>query len=87
MTEPKQNIYERHAQTIIVSIILATILFVSGFIFTTKTELEAMKQQMLFVSQQVVELRTDIKSLRDSYVSREEFRDHETRIRELEKRR
>lgn len=86
MTSTKSNVWERHAQTIIVSVILAAILFASGFIFTTKSELESMKQHMNFMSQQLMELRTDIKLLRDSYVSREEFRDHETRLRDLERR-
>lgn len=88
MTEERRgsaNI-ERHIQTIMVSLATGGIMFSAGFFFKDVGEKAATRAQLEALVVQVNELRTDVKELRSSFVRRDEFMDHESRIRQLEQR-
>lgn len=77
-------IWERHFQTIVLGLAATAICFAATFIYTTKGEMAAMHEQMQNLTQLVMELRSDIKAMQTNYITKDEFKDHETRIRALE---
>lgn len=87
MPTPRKSGLESHVQTIAQSLAAAAILFTAGFVYTTRAQVEVMQKQIEVMSQQISELRSDIKSMQSNYVTRDDFRDHEDRLRRLEAKR
>ena len=77
---------ERHIQTILISIVTGSIVFAATYFFNDKAEKAVTSQQLSTLTQQVIELRADIKAMQGNYVTKDDFHDHESRIRTLESR-
>jgi hypothetical protein len=78
---------QKHATTAIASFFTGAIVFLAQYFFQDRVDKASgavLQEQMTQLTSQVIELRADIKALRDNYVSKEDFRDHEQRIRALE---
>lgn len=83
-TEPK-SLLERHIQTILISIITAAILFSATFIFNTNKDGALIAQQVTQMTVQLNALSLKMDSMQTNYVTRAEFKDHEDRLRVIEK--
>ena len=75
---------ERHVITILVSLMTAGITYIVSEQINNSRASEGTKMQIVFLIQQVSELRADLKKLEGSYVRIEQYIDHETRLRALE---
>lgn len=75
---------ERHIQTIMVSLLTGAAMFSASYFFTDKADKAMTRVQLENLVNQVNELRTDIRDMRQSFVRRDEFTDHEARLRKLE---
>lgn len=75
---------ERHVQTILVAMITGALMFLAGYVWTDNTNKTATKFQLEALTTQVSELRTEVRDIRQNFVRRDEFADHELRIRKLE---
>lgn len=86
MTERRAfDAMERHIQTILISIVTGSIVFAANYFYTDNQAKAVQRTQLEVLTTQVIELRADIRAMQNSYVKREEFADHETRLRQLEK--
>lgn len=82
--EKSAGIFERHVQTVLVSLITMGIGYMVAEQVNAGKTVAHTTVQIGYLTQQVVELRTDIKAMQIGYVRSEQFVDHETRLRALE---
>ncbi len=75
---------ERHFTTFLVTIITGAILFSANYLFTDNRDKALSSSKLETLTNQVIELRADIKAMQSNYIRREEFQRQEERIRELE---
>ncbi len=75
---------ERHFQSLALALITAAALFMASFVVGAREEAAAQKEWRVSMSQQMGALQTQLAALQASYVTREEWRDHEVRIRAVE---
>lgn len=75
---------ERHIQTIALFVITSVLAFTANTLWQQRTDNAVVSEQLKTLSQQIVELRADVKAMQGNYVTREDYRDHEGRIRALE---
>ena len=78
---------ERHIQTILISVIVGAIMFAANYIYNDHKEKGVVVGQLEALTNQVAEMRGDLRSLQFNYVKREELKELEIRVRELERRR
>lgn len=71
-------------QTVLISLVTGGIMFSAGYFFTDKADKAATRVQLENLVIQVNELRADIRAMQQSFVRRDEFVDHEARIRKVE---
>ena len=77
---------ERHAQTILVALITAGIVFVATRTIQGGEDATELKTQVSYLSLQITELRADVKSMQAGYVRADQFVDLSTRVRAIEER-
>jgi|GEM_PF-6196964 len=75
---------ERHIQTILISVVTGSIIFAATYFFNDKSDKAVLVQQIATLTNHVMELRADIKAMQSNYVTKDEFKDHEQRLRLLE---
>lgn len=76
---------ERHIQTIMIALITGSIVFAGSYFFNDKGEKAVLVTQLTQLSAQLQELRGDIRNIQNQLVPKEQYNDHESRIRLLEK--
>jgi predicted mannosyl-3-phosphoglycerate phosphatase (HAD superfamily) len=77
---------ERHFQTILISIITGAIIFAANYFYNDNRGKAVQQTQLEVLTAQVIEMRADLRALQTNYVKREELKDIDARIRELERR-
>lgn len=76
---------ERHIQTILISVCTGALFFAANYIYTGNEAKAVQKTQLEALTTQVIEMRADLKALQNNYVRKEEFREMEIRVRQLER--
>lgn len=69
--QPSVPAITQHIQTILVSIITGSIVFAATYFFNDKAEKAVFTQQLSTLTQQVIELRADIKAMQGNYVTKD----------------
>jgi Tfp pilus assembly protein PilN len=77
---------ERHIQTIMISVITGALMFAANYFYNDNRSKAVQQSQLEVLTGQVIEMRADLRSLQNSYVKREEYKELETRVRHLEAR-
>lgn len=75
---------ERHVQTILISLITGAILFAANYFYNDNRSKAVQQTQLEVLTAQVIEMRADLRSMQNTYVKRDEYRDLETRVRSIE---
>lgn len=76
---------ERHIQTILVSLCTGALFFMVSYVYNTNEAKAVQKTQLEALTVQVIEMRADLKALQTNYARRDELRELELRIRQLER--
>lgn len=76
---------ERHLQTILISVITGAIFFSANFIYNDNRTKAVQQTQLEVLTSQVIELRADVRGLRDNYASRADLEKVEDRLRIVER--
>ena len=82
----EKSILERHVQTILLSVITASLLFLAKYIFDDNASRAEQRADLVAMKRSVDNVEQEIKRLTSTYVRREEFIDHEVRIRQHQER-
>lgn len=77
---------ERHIQTILISVITGALMFAANYFYNDNRSKAVQQTQLEVLTAQVIEMRADLRSLQTNYVKRDEFKDIEMRLRDLERR-
>lgn len=75
---------ERHVQTVMIAITTGAIMFAGSYIFDDTGSRAAQETQLRLLTAQVIEMRAELRAMEKSLVRRDEFIDHETRLRGVE---
>jgi hypothetical protein len=78
------SVLERHAQTILISVITAAILFSATFMYNANEKVSTLATKLEFMSSAITKLELKIDSMNSNYVQKADFGDLEKRVRELE---
>ncbi|MES2973263.1 MAG: hypothetical protein V4757_06625 [Pseudomonadota bacterium] len=78
--------FQKHFQTVLTTITSATILFCAGYIYDASKEQAVMAANMQALTSQIAKLEMKLDQFQGSYVTRLEHKDHEDRLRRLERR-
>lgn len=76
---------ERHVQTILISIITGSIVFAANYVYSDSKDKAVAQTQLQVLTSQVIEMRAEVRALQGSYVRREEIKELELRLRQLER--
>lgn len=76
---------ERHIQTIMIAVITGALFFAANYVYSDNRAKAVQQTQLEVLTSQVFEMRADLRSLQTNYVKKEELRELDSRIRELEK--
>lgn len=77
---------ERHFQTVLISIVTGSIIFSANYFYTDNRSKAVQQTQLEVLTVQVIEMRADLRALQTNYVKRDEIKELEARVRELEQR-
>jgi hypothetical protein len=77
--------FERHVQTVLISIATAALLFAAKYFYDDNRENAIAKSQLEVLTAQVLEMRSDLKAMQANYVRPDEVRDLQRRVLELER--
>lgn len=83
--ERDAGVLERHAQTILISIITAAILFSASFMYTSNSSVTSMATRVEFMSAAINKLESKIDMMNTNYAKREDLEKMDERVRTLEK--
>lgn len=75
---------ERHAQSIMLAVITAIVLYSGTFVIGAREDAVRFTGQIAVLVTEVGALRTQLHQMQGNYVVRDEYRDHEQRLRVLE---
>lgn len=75
---------ERHIQTIMISVITGALLFAANYFYEGNRSRAVQQTQLEVLTTQVIEMRADLRAMQTNYVRRDEFKELEGRIRDLE---
>lgn len=78
---------ERHAQTILISVITAAILFSATFIYNSNASLTVLTTRVEYMTKAISKLEAKLDEMNNNYVQKEDFNDLEKRVRVLEQKR
>lgn len=82
---PKRSVFEQHAQSVALAVITAAVLYSGSFVVKAREDAVLLAAQMSALTTEVAAMRAQIVVMQGNYVGREDFRDHESRIRQLER--
>lgn len=77
---------ERHVQSVLLATITAVVLYSGAFVIGAREDAVRFTGQIAMLASEVAALRTQLTQMQGNYVSREDYRDHEQRLRTLESR-
>ena len=77
---------ERHIHSVLLAVITAVVLYSGAFVIGAREDAVRFTGQIAMLATEVAALRTQLSQMQGNYVSREDFRDHEQRLRTLESR-
>lgn len=80
----RRSIIERHLQSVLLAVITAVLLYMGQFVITSREESVRIATQLAVLTNEVAALRGQLSAMQTSYATREEWRDHETRLRAIE---
>jgi predicted transcriptional regulator len=72
---------ERHFQSFALTLITAAVLYMASFVVGAREEAAANRERLASISNQMSALQASLALMQANYVTREEWRDHEVRIR------
>lgn len=75
---------EQHVQSILLTVITAAVLYSGTFVIGAREDAVRFTAQIAALAAEVGALRVQLSAMQTNYTSREEYRDHEARIRMLE---
>lgn len=76
---------ERHLQSIMLAVVTAAIFFAAKYIYDDNRAKALAQLQLELLTTQVIELRTEVRALQGNYIRRDDFRELEQRVRQLER--
>lgn len=79
--------FERHFQTLVLTVIAAAVLYMGSFVVQAKEEAAATREKLSGISDKLEALQRQMLLMQGNYMTQDQWRDHEARIRELERRR
>lgn len=82
---PKRSLIEQHAQSVLLAVITAAVLYSGSFVVKAREDAVLLAAQMSSLTTEVAAMRAQIVVMQGNYVLRDDFRDHENRIRQLER--
>lgn len=82
--ERKRSLIEQHFQSVLLAVITAALLYSGTFVVQAREDAVRTAAQLAALTQEVSGLRAQIGVMQGSYVQRDDFRDHENRLRHLE---
>lgn len=80
------GVWEKHAQTIMLTIVTAALAFTGNFMWKVNSQLSEIMVENKHLSMQVAEIKGQIAAMQNAYITRPEFNSYVERIRELERR-
>lgn len=81
----KRSVLEQHAQSVLLAVITAAVLFSGGFVMQVREDSVRISTQLALLTAEMTALRAQLAVMQSNYIGRDDFRDHEARIRQLEK--
>lgn len=89
MTEASQPVHdkggiERHFQSLALALITAAVLYMASFVVGAREEAAANKERLASIAQQMAAVQFQLADIQGKFVVRDEWRDHEVRLRDLE---
>lgn len=84
MSPPTTSALERHFQSLALALITAAALFMASFVVGAKEEAAATRERLTSIGQQMTAVQSQLATMQANYVTRDEWRDHEERIRVTE---
>lgn len=84
-TRRKGSIIEQHAQSVLLAIITAALIYSGTFVVQAREDSVRSAAQLAALTTEVAALRAQLAVMQANYVGRDDFRDHETRLRHLER--
>ena len=82
--ERKRSLIEQHFQSVLLAIITAALLYSGTFVVQAREDAVRTASQLAALTQEVSGLRSQLVVLQSNYVQRDDYRDHESRLRHLE---
>ena len=83
----RRNLLEQHAQSVLLALITAALLYSGSFVLQAREDAVRTAAQLATLTSEVAALRAQLAAMQAAYggfVGREDFRDHEDRLRSLE---
>lgn len=87
VTERKSSLIERHLQSVLLALITAALLYSGSFVVQAREDAVRTAAQLAALTSEVAGLRSQLGVMQGSYVQRDDWKDHESRLRHLEGRR
>lgn len=87
VTERKSSLIERHLQSVLLALITAALLYSGSFVVQAREDAVRTSSQLSALTSEVAGLRAQLTVMQGSYVQRDDWKDHESRLRHLEGRR
>lgn len=78
------SIVERYIQSVLLTVITAVLLYMGSFVITSREDSVRVSTQLASLTGEVAALRGQLSAMQASYATREEWRDHEVRLRTIE---
>lgn len=87
VTERKSSLIERHLQSVLLALITAALVYSGSFVVQAREDAVRTAAQLAALTSEVAGLRSQLGVMQGSYVQRDDWKDHESRLRHLEGRR
>lgn len=81
---PKRSLIEQHFQSVLLAIITAALIYSGTFVVQAREDAVRTASQLAALTSEVAGLRSQLGVLQGSYVQRDDWKDHESRLRHLE---
>jgi type IV secretory pathway VirB6-like protein len=82
--QPEKGGLERHFQSLALALITAAVLYMASFVVGAREEAAANKERLAGIAAQMAAVQAQLAAIQGNFVTRDEWRDHETRVRDLE---
>lgn len=82
--QPKRSLIEQHFQSVLLAIITAALIYSGTFVVQAREDAVRTASQLVALTNEVAGLRNQIGVMQGNYVQRDDYRDHEARLRHLE---